>query len=179
MKQNSCRHPICASPAPGGVYQRGFTLLEVLIALVVLAVGMLGIAALQARGMQYNTDAYARTQATILAYDMIDRMRTRSYPLSNDPDKNKLEDAMQLYTTTAANNDGACDTASTVVAEELECWQLEIDRTLPGGTNGTVACNPCNNDGNPSNDIYQVTLSWVNRAAAGTPATPVMVSFQP
>ncbi|MEZ5447075.1 MAG: type IV pilus modification protein PilV [Gammaproteobacteria bacterium] len=179
MNQNTFHRPICASPAPGGHRQRGFTLLEVLIALVVLAVGMLGIAALQARGMQYNTDAYARTQATILAYDIIDRMRTRSYPLSNDPDKNKLEDAMLLYTTTAANTDGACDPASTSVAEELECWQLEIDRTLPGGTNGTVTCNPCNDDGNPNNDIYQVNLSWVNRAAAGAAATPVMVSFQP
>jgi type IV pilus assembly protein PilV len=179
MNQYASCHSICASPSPGGPHQRGFTLLEVLIALVVLAVGMLGIAALQARGMQYNTDAYARTQATMLAYDLIDRMRTRSYPLSNDPDKNKLEDAMRLYTTTAANTDGACDTASTDVAEELECWQLEIDRTLPGGTNGTVTCNPCNDDGNPSNDIYQVNLSWVNRAAGGAAATPVMVSFQP
>ena len=179
MIQTTDKHAITAMIEPGTFWQRGFTLLEVLIALVVLAVGMLGIAALQARGMQYNTDAYARTQATILAYDMIDRMRTRSYPLSNDPDKNKLEDAMRLYTTTAANTDGACDTASTAVAEELECWQLEIDRTLPGGTNGTVTCNPCNDDGNPGNDIYQVTLSWVNRAAAGAPAIPVMVSFQP
>lgn len=179
MNQNTLHQPFCPSSAPGWPRQRGFTLLEVLIALVVLAVGMLGIAALQARGMQYNTDAYARTQATILAYDVIDRMRTRSYPLSNDPDKNKLEDAMLLYTTTAANTDGACDPASTDVAEELECWQMEINRTLPGGTNGTVTCNPCNDDGNPNNDIYQVTLSWVNRAAGGAPPTPVMVSFQP
>jgi type IV pilus assembly protein PilV len=178
MIQTTDKHAITAMIEPGTFRQRGFTLLEVLIALVVLAVGMLGIAALQARGMQYNTDAYARTQATILAYDMIDRMRTRSYPLSNDPDKNKLEDAMRLYTTTAANTDGACTTANVAVAEELECWQREIDRTLPGGTNGTITCNPCNDDGNPNNDIYRITLSWANRAAGGG-TTTVMVSFQP
>jgi type IV pilus assembly protein PilV len=55
--------------------QRGFTLLEVLIALVVLAVGLLGLAALQNLGLRYGNESYERSQATLLIYEMIDRMR--------------------------------------------------------------------------------------------------------
>lgn len=56
----------------------GFTLIEVLIALVVMSIGLLGLAALQIQGMKYNSDAYFRTQATTLAYDIIDRMRANA-----------------------------------------------------------------------------------------------------
>ena len=54
---------------------RGFTLLEILIAVGVLSIGLLGIAGLQALGQRSNHSAYLRSQATALAYDMIDRMR--------------------------------------------------------------------------------------------------------
>ena len=54
----------------------GFSIIEVLVALLVLAIGLLGLAALQAQGLRFNHDAYVRTQATHLAYDIIDRMRS-------------------------------------------------------------------------------------------------------
>ena len=53
----------------------GFTLIEVLIAMVVLAVGLLGLAGLQATSLRNNLSAYNRSQATQLAYDLADRMR--------------------------------------------------------------------------------------------------------
>jgi len=56
-------------------YQHGFTMIEVLIAAVVLGVGLLGLAALQAQSLQFNYSAYQRSQANLLAYDIIDRMR--------------------------------------------------------------------------------------------------------
>lgn len=55
--------------------QRGFTLLEVLIAIVVLSIGLLGLAGLQAAGLRNNTSAYMRTIATQQVHDMADRMR--------------------------------------------------------------------------------------------------------
>src|SRR3569833_866562 len=54
--------------------QRGFTKIEVLVSVVVLSVGMLGVAGLQATGQSTNHSAYLSRQATALAYDMIDRM---------------------------------------------------------------------------------------------------------
>ena len=55
--------------------QSGFNLVEVLIALVVLAVGLLGLAALQNMGLRLGHESYERTQATLLIDEIIDRMR--------------------------------------------------------------------------------------------------------
>lgn len=57
------------------IAQRGFTLLEVLVAIVVLSIGLLGLAGLQAAGLRNNTSAYMRTIATQQVHDMADRMR--------------------------------------------------------------------------------------------------------
>lgn len=56
--------------------QRGFTLIEVMVAVVILAVGLLGMASLMARSQQSSEGAYQRSQATLLAYDIIERMRS-------------------------------------------------------------------------------------------------------
>ncbi len=85
----SCAHGTCASRQrsgvllqcptlrrPGGHLHCGFTLLEVLIAIVVLSIGLLGLAGLQAAGLRNNNSAYMRTIATQQANDMADRMRT-------------------------------------------------------------------------------------------------------
>lgn len=55
--------------------QQGVSLLEVLISVVVLSIGLLGLAGLQAVSLKNNTSAYQRGLATMLAYDVIDRMR--------------------------------------------------------------------------------------------------------
>lgn len=55
---------------------KGFTLVEVMVALVILSVGLLGLAGLQARGLSSSTDASLRSQATLYIYDMAERMRT-------------------------------------------------------------------------------------------------------
>lgn len=54
---------------------RGFTLVEVLVAILLLSVGLLGVAGLQISGLRYQQGAYMRGQATSLLYDMADRMR--------------------------------------------------------------------------------------------------------
>jgi type IV pilus assembly protein PilV len=56
-------------------HQRGVALLEVLIVFFVLSIGLLGMAALQLRSIQYNQSSYLRSQATVAAYDMLDRVR--------------------------------------------------------------------------------------------------------
>jgi type IV pilus assembly protein PilV len=58
-----------------GAKQRGFTLLEVLVALLVLSLGLLGLAGLQTMSLKFNAQSYQRTQATLLIDSMIDRMR--------------------------------------------------------------------------------------------------------
>ena len=55
--------------------QSGSSLLEVLVAVVILAFGLLGLAGLQISSVKSSHSAYLRSQATLLAYDMADRMR--------------------------------------------------------------------------------------------------------
>jgi type IV pilus assembly protein PilV len=53
----------------------GFTLLEVLVALVVLSIGLLGLSGLQTLGLRNNHSAMLRSQATLATSEIIDRMR--------------------------------------------------------------------------------------------------------
>lgn len=56
-------------------YINGFSLIEVLVSVAILSMGILGTMALQTRGLMDNHDAYLRTQAIFLAYDMSDRIK--------------------------------------------------------------------------------------------------------
>ena len=56
----------------------GFSLMEVLISVLVLSIGLLGLAGLQVAGVRSGHSVYFRTQATLLANDIMDRMRTNS-----------------------------------------------------------------------------------------------------
>jgi type IV pilus assembly protein PilV len=65
-----------ANPLPRyRVPQAGFSLMEVMVALLVLSIGLLGLAALQTSAIKMNHQSYQRTQATTLIYEIIDRMR--------------------------------------------------------------------------------------------------------
>lgn len=59
--------------------QGGFTLIEVLIALVVIALGLLGFAMVQTLSVRYTQSANLRTQATNLAYDLLDQVRANRW----------------------------------------------------------------------------------------------------
>jgi type IV pilus assembly protein PilV len=61
----------------------GFSLVEVLVALMVLSIGLLGLAALQVTGIKFNHQSYQRTQATMLTYEIADRMRANPLGLAN------------------------------------------------------------------------------------------------
>lgn len=67
--------PSC--PSPSIRRQRGFNLLEVLVAIFVLAFGLLGLAALQMQTLRSNHSAMLRTQATFLAIDVTERIRAQ------------------------------------------------------------------------------------------------------
>jgi len=105
---------------------RGFSLIEVLVALLVLSIGLLGLAALQTTSLQYNTGSYFRTQATFLAYDIIDRMRANTDAVV-DNDNNGYDQP----TTTKVIPPVNCDTTGCTSAElalyDVKKW---YDRTV-------------------------------------------------
>ncbi|MGQ0658292.1 MAG: type IV pilus modification protein PilV [Chromatiales bacterium] len=157
--------------------ERGFTLLETLIALVVLSIGLLGLAALQARAMRYNHDALVRSDATALASDIMDRMRARAYNLTGSD----AENALSAYVGAAPA--GACATTPVTAAVDVKCWLDAIQdplHGLPGGAaaNGTITMPAGAANGDPTDDVYQIDIQWANRE---DPANPVQqfFTFQP
>jgi type IV pilus assembly protein PilV len=118
---------------------RGFTLIEALVALLCLSIGMLGIAALQMTGLRANIGAGWRSQATYLAYDIIDRMRANR------------SDALALNYNVGT---GAAPTGSTPANLDLQAWKTNL-ATLPDG-DGTVTV---------AGNVVTVTVVWNDRKA--------------
>lgn len=141
---------------------RGFSLLEVLIALVIFSLGMLGLTGLLAVSTKVNHSAYLRSQASFLAQSMADRMRANSravwagdydsatYPISgSDP----------------CSAGAACD-YDDVATRDKVIWSQQLEDQLPSAsasidctaTAGIVMPDP---EGNPPfNGLCTMTISW-------------------
>ena len=121
---------------------RGVTLLEVMISLIVLSIGLLGLAGLQTVSLQFSTSAYYRTQATALAYGLADRMRAGR--------EAALADAYNAAFLAPAP---ACDPnapAGGTPAQDLAAWRNALACELPLG-NGRVVRN---------GNRFAITVQW-------------------
>jgi len=124
----------------------GFTLLEVLIALLVLSVGLLGLASLQTRGLATGHNAYLRSQAVLLARDMVERIRANGNPGL----------AETAYSIAYDHEQGNSDCVTTSCAPnamarfDIDQWLLSLSNTLPAGDGEIIK----NSDG------YQITVQW-------------------
>ena len=77
----SSRHSTAFSPF-SIVRCQGFSLLEVLVSLVIVALGLLGLAGLQVRMQQAELESYQRNQAVIILYDIVERIQTQKASVS-------------------------------------------------------------------------------------------------
>ncbi|HEX9877846.1 MAG TPA: type IV pilus modification protein PilV [Gammaproteobacteria bacterium] len=121
---------------------RGVTLVEVMVSLVILSVGLLGLAGLQTRSLQFNTSAYYRTQATALAYSLADRTRANRQGALNN-----------LYNGVFENPAPACDPnagGGGTPAQDVAAWRNMLACQLPEGT-GSVARNGAE---------FTITVQW-------------------
>ena len=142
------RRPVTSSTAV-----RGFTLVEVLVALLLLSVGLLGVAGLQISGLRYHQGAYMRGQATSLLYDMADRMRINPQGVGASS-----YNAITINTTTSgwqsslpADPDCAANicTPANQAALDIRQWGLALGQ-LPRAV-GTVTRNGL---------IFTLTITW-------------------
>lgn len=137
---------------------RGFTLVEALVALVVLSIGLLGVAALQLTSLRSNHGSAMRSQATFLAYDIIDRMRANR----------EAALAGQYDIALGAEND-----AETLAGDDITAWKQNIARTLPAIDNEGEA-EPADGSVARNGDIFTVTIRWADWDDSGeTARTPV------
>jgi len=123
----------------------GFTLVEVLIALVILSVGMLGIAGLYVHSMQAGRTSLFRHHAVTLAGDVADRIRANPR-------------AAAAYTGAGADNncvDGGVDcTPVQMAANDIFLWEQQAEDTLPDGTVTVVF------DNGPVPPTYEIKVEW-------------------
>lgn len=111
-------------------HQRGIGMIEVLIAVLVVSIGFLGMAALQAKALSTNNSATARSMAIVASYSVIDAMRADIVNAKNG-----------AYNTTVTAN--ACTAASGNLASyQLNAWCVELGNTLGAAatTTGQVNC---------------------------------------
>lgn len=101
--------------------RRGFTLIEVLVALLILSVGLLGLAALQGRGLRDNHSALLRSQAVNQAEDILDRMRANRAAAVNGAYDIHLGDGAVAPTYTG------------LVLIDLQEWKTMLATSLPAG----------------------------------------------
>jgi len=135
----------------------GFTLLEVMIALVIFSIGLLGLAGLQSAGIRNNQLSYTRTIATQLTYDMGDRIR-------NNP-------GINYQAVAAANAD--CNTvpcnATTMAALDRYEWNAVITDANSPLKN---AANFITRTGAAAPFTFTIIVSWNDRGTAVTPNLP-------
>ena len=107
----------------------GFSLIEVLVTIVILMIGLLGLAGLQARALTVQMESYQRAQALVLLKDMADRI-----------DTNRKNAA--LYVTAAPlGTGGTCPAGASIVNADLCAWHntlLGAAETLVGATTTNV-----------------------------------------
>jgi type IV pilus assembly protein PilV len=133
----------------------GFTLIEVLVAVIVLSIGLLGVAGLQIVSLRGNLSAASRTQASYLADDIIDRMRS-NYTAARGPDGSGLPNLQYQVVMGATVPTAATD--ATAIAD-VAAWAVEL-QTLPSGQ-GSISVNQNTN-------IATVTIQWLDTRGGDT-----------
>ncbi len=155
--------------------QSGFSLLELLIALVVFSVGVLAIAGLQTVSKQANFEAIQRTSASQISYGLLEDMRTNG-------------DAIDVYAAAGEMGSGSrgdepapncgggneCNSAQ-MAAHDLWFWEQMLDGNLETnagvGTGGLILPTLCVNGPVAGGaGIYEVTIVWLGAASLSSNA---------
>jgi len=157
FKQSSVGHALLSSKSVG------FTLIEVLVSIIVLSIGLLGAAGLQVKSQQYSRSAYLNTQATVLAHDMLERMRA-------NPQGLLLEKA---YDNPDSTEHASCFTVSgcsvaKMAQNDMYEWATEVAEKLPSGK-VEVCIDSTADDGEPADTAcdgtgkqYALKVWWTN-----------------
>lgn len=146
---------------PTSFKQSGLGLIEILVTVLVLGIGILGVASTQVVSLQMNSQSQNRSQAVLLAEDILDRIRANS--------DNPGAYALAAGDAQGADN-GACDTSfvpanATVAANDIAAWENNLACLLPAAER-TVAVN---------GNTVTVTIDWDQNDQA---MNPVVVRTQ-
>jgi type IV pilus assembly protein PilV len=125
-------------------YASGMTLVEVLIAAVVIAVGLLGIASLQINALQSTTEAQNRSKATDVIAAIADRVKANPYAVNaytdtipSDPCSIAPDQPLPNIARCAMSPDGTITVVSQCTHEQMAAYDLwevncQLQSTIPG-----------------------------------------------
>ena len=145
----------------------GFSLIEILITMVIVAVGLMGTATLQLTGLSSNQGAYLRTQASFLVYDMADRMRGNpDRAIAGDYDGFSFDastgaestlNSLKSFATDCITQSGGCSRS-----KQSDTDLYEWARSLMGAGSSDVALLPGAHGDvvRVVDDLFRVTVSW-------------------
>lgn len=174
----------------------GFTLLEVLVAIVVLSFGVLGVVGLQAAALQANNETRYQSTAVAMARELADMMRgNKDEAVKGTGSSTATNPYVGDFTASAlptANPTCAPCTSTTEVAQaQLRDWVGRLNAVLPGFR--AVICvdkDPYDTNGKPqwgcttgASAIVVVKIGWTRRAVgaaasaaeAGATAAPLVI----
>ncbi|MBF0370944.1 MAG: type IV pilus modification protein PilV [Magnetococcales bacterium] len=140
---------ISSTQLPAGNTIQGFTLIEILIALVVLSTGLLGVGLMQAQAIKTTSDASQRSQAIWLASEILDGMRANPNDLAN------YAGVTVGYGQDAMDDPGPATTMYERTAKDLYDWQTKLysvgSRTGLYHAVGIIEKN---------GSVYRATIRW-------------------
>jgi len=131
------------------ISEQGFTLVEVMVTAAIMSVGLLGLAALQGTGLRGNDNAYARSQATILAGEVVDRMRANRTAAETN---GSYDIALAAAAPAPGNCTGADCSPAQMATYDVGTWLTSVAAALPSG-DGSIACGP-------ANAVCTVVVQW-------------------
>ena len=110
---------------------KGYTLIEVLVALLVVSLGLLGMAALQISALKQNQNAYVRSQAIIAANDIMDRMRANTTAVANG---SYFSDSAGYVGDSADTScEGSICSVAAMASYDLNNWKYNLQQEVPSG----------------------------------------------
>ena len=139
-------------------HQTGVSLVEALVALVVISIGMLGIAALHVESLRGGRSAILRSQAVLLAADMAEYIRANR--LSNGEYANGAITSADVDSDCVPGGSGC--TPTELARHDKATWLLRISTALPGGVGAIVR------DQSTNPDTYTISVTWTEQGGSQT-----------
>ena len=156
---------------PYTISERGFTIVEVLVALIVMSVGIVGIGALQIQARRANYDGIQHATATRLADALIERMRANPMQLTIYTDGG-LGRTITSTPLDPVDCSASCNT-SQMAAFDLYVWQRSLlgqaEQRSGTFTAGLVSPTVCVSGPAGGSGTYQVALAWRGQSALSNP----------
>lgn len=163
---------------------KGFSLIEVMVTIVIVAFGLLGLASLVLRGLQAGMDSQNRTMAVKQTYDMADRMRSNPSAVKDRHYDNRLpagssSTCTQLLsavrtggsgTPIVAKGDGTDACSGSGAEYDANCWHLTNSQQLPNGAGAVCKEN--------SENWYAIFVSW-DESRTGSANKTFWITFEP